>query len=257
MDSLISLLTSLGLTPQQAQCFVVIYTYGPLPASTIASRLGIERTNCYKIIQWLVAHGYVAQTLKEWTRLFFVSDEDIFAHKLQSKQQEIEKQHSLIPLLHTELQQQKHAISKGRPIMQFFEGKKWLIQLFDDVVDEMDKQQIIVAKAFGSNTREHQATGQKTVRDYAIPLINRNSDGHIHIQTHLGNGIMTLENIFVSDTTDDFLDLPADHGSVVILIVGNVLYQCIFHETPFAIKTQSDELSQAMHFLLRQKSMGK
>ncbi|MBP7885387.1 hypothetical protein KAZ93_04535 [Patescibacteria group bacterium] len=51
MDSLISLLTSLGLTPQQAQCFVVIYTYGPLPASTIASRLGIERTNCYKIIQ--------------------------------------------------------------------------------------------------------------------------------------------------------------------------------------------------------------
>ncbi|MBP7885386.1 hypothetical protein KAZ93_04530 [Patescibacteria group bacterium] len=50
-----------------------------------------------------------------------MSDEDIFAHKLQSKQQEIEKQHSLIPLLHTELQQQKHAISKGRPVMQFFE----------------------------------------------------------------------------------------------------------------------------------------
>ncbi len=44
-------LRDFGLSKAQVKAFLVIYQYGPKPASSIAKMIGMERTNTYKMIQ--------------------------------------------------------------------------------------------------------------------------------------------------------------------------------------------------------------
>ncbi|MCB0465513.1 MAG: hypothetical protein KDC78_07540 [Aequorivita sp.] len=54
MAELIQQLQELGLSEKQAETFLLVYTYGPKPASSIAKMIDTERTNTYKTLQVLV-----------------------------------------------------------------------------------------------------------------------------------------------------------------------------------------------------------
>lgn len=52
---LLALLQQVGLSSVQAEVFIHLYTYGAKPASSLASTVGMERTNMYKSLQGMVA----------------------------------------------------------------------------------------------------------------------------------------------------------------------------------------------------------
>lgn len=121
MELLYSALADYGLTSLQTKAFLAIYQYGPKPASTIAKMIGVERTNTYKTIQVLIAHGLVAEASKEGTKHFFVADKQVFRNLLSQRKKILDQTEQHLPIIETELAKLDSNRISPLPKMRFFE----------------------------------------------------------------------------------------------------------------------------------------
>jgi hypothetical protein len=137
------------------------------------------------------------------------------------------------------------------PAMRFFQGKDDFWLLVDDVIETVSRHDYKMIKCFATNTLESQA-GTATFRSYAGRLLQHLDEHHIHVDLYLGNGILLLEQMVKTQEKKILADLPAGQASLMVLIIGGVVYILLFKQQPAGIKIESQELSDVLTFLLKQ-----
>lgn len=248
----IKLLESFGFTKTQSEIFLFIYRYGAKPASTVAQAIWIERTNTYKSLQVLVKKWFIAETNKNWIKHFFVANKNIFNNKLEEQKKELEEQFKKLPQLEAALSSLDEKRISPLPQMRFFEWKSWINNLFDDILNTVIQKELLVIKMFWSNTFESQSNSTINLSDYTWSFFENLTKKWIHIDAYLWNWILILESIFKTNKFDNIKNLPADNASINLFIVWNTIYILIFKQVPFWLKIESIELSNMLHFLLKQ-----
>ena len=246
------LLEEIWLSASQSNIFVHLYQYGPKPASSVAKMVGWERTNIYKTIQVLVRQWLVAETTKNWVKQFFVPEKDVLRRSILQKKQLLEKQEEALPLIEGELLKIDEQRASPLPKMRFFEGKEWMENLFEDIASLIQEKKYVMIKCFASNTLESQSHSSKQFQHYAWSFLKHIQKNNIHVEMYLGNGILTLEQIFKTHNHETLASLPAWSASTNVFIVWDTIYLIIYKQVPFGLKLESGELADMFHFLLRQ-----
>lgn len=106
-------------------------------------------------------------------------------------------------------------------------------------------------RCFATNTLESQ-TGSKTFVSYADRLLTYFDQHQIGVELYLGNGVLLLEQMIKSYDKKLLSDLPAGQASLMVYVIGSVVYIMLFKQQPAGIKIESQELSDVMAFLLKQ-----
>ena len=203
--------------------------------------------------QVLVTQGIIWQSSKNGTTIFYIADKEIFRKKLEQEKTTLDEKEILLPQLEQELLALENANQSPVPKMRFFEGKSGLSSFFEDMMDQIIKQWIILVKCFASNTLESQSHSHE-LQEIAWPFLQALAKNNIHTQLYLGNWILTLEQVMKSDNPLILQKLPAGNSSVNIFLVGRMMYVIIYKQIPFWLKIESEELTDVMHFLLKSLS---
>jgi len=252
MNNIHSLLEQTWLSAKQAEVFLNLYQYGPKPASSVAKMVWWERTNVYKIIQVLVRQWLVAETTKQWVKQFYIPDRDVLRRRVDQEKQSLAHQEELLPFIENELIKIDEKRASPLPKMRFFEWKDGMLTLFDDMMWLIQERNYVMIKCFASNTLESQSNSSKQLDFYAKKFLKKIKNDNIHVEMYLGNGILTLEQIFKTHDTKTLAGLPAGNASTNVFVVGDTIYLIIYRQVPFGLKLESGEFADMLHFLLRQ-----
>jgi DNA-binding MarR family transcriptional regulator/sRNA-binding regulator protein Hfq len=248
---MLNLLTQLGFTSTQSEIFLYLYQYGPKPASSVAKKIGSERTNTYKIIETMMRHGLVAETNIQNTKQFYIPDKQVLRHQLEHQKQLIQTQETVLLDIEQWLAQLDQERISPLPAMRFFQWSSDMSNLVDDMIHTIQSHNYKMIRCFATNTLESQ-TGSHSFDHYASQFLSYLHQYQISVELYLGNGILLLEHMVKSYDKNLLADLPAGQASLMVYIIGSVVYIILFKAQPAAIKIESQELADVIGFLLKQ-----
>lgn len=128
------LLSQLGLNDQETNIFLGLLKNGPGTVTDIANNTGLHRPTIYKHIPNLKEKGLIT-TSKRGKRVLYVAESP---QKLERLLEETHSQmHELIPELMEMFTKSKH-----RPEVKFYEGKKGIREVFNDIIDTLKRGEI-------------------------------------------------------------------------------------------------------------------
>lgn len=249
------ILESFWLTKKESNIFIYLYQYGKKPASTIARSIWDERTNAYKSLQGLVKKWFISEITKDWTKLFFIADKDIFKHKLYAEIEEIENKKNNLITLENEFKDLENQSFAWKPNIVFFEWIDWIEKLYDDIISSTIDNWYKIIKLFASNTLENK--GSDNFLKYSPLFLDKLKKKNILLDIFLWNGISILEDIVKWWNIDTLSDLPASNSSIQTFIFWDFVYVVIFKDIPYWIKIESEEYANLMHFLFKKVEIKK
>ena len=116
-----------GLKEREAEAYLALLELGKGTANQIAQKTGMQRPNCYAVLDSLVRSGF-ASLLPSEKRIYVPVDPQKLADQLQQKQSVF---NTMLPHLRGLYQS-----SSSKPRLQFYEGTSSLISLYDEVLLE-------------------------------------------------------------------------------------------------------------------------
>lgn len=254
-ENLIEILKSFWLTQKESSIFIFLYQYWKKSASTIAKYIWDERTNTYKSLLQLVKKGYISEIVKDWTKLFFIADKNIFDHKLNAEIDEIDNKKKNLDILKKELIELEKQSFSWKPNIIFYEWIDWIKNIYDDIINSVSEKWYKVIKFFASNTFENKSSNKflKYYPNFLTKLANRK----IYLDIFLWNWMDILEEIVKWKDMESVSNLPASNSSIQTFIFWDNVYIIIFKEIPYWIKIESEEYASIMHFLFKKVEVNK
>lgn len=175
-----------------------------------------------------------------------------FVINLNNKKKTIDQLHNQRSLIESQLNQQRLNHTTKAPKISIFDTRDSVSQCVDDIISIIDKHQYLSIKFFWSNTFESASNTWFSMQDYTKKLRRQLDKKKIDTDISLGDGVLIMERLNHTSTISQVLALPAWSNAVNIFIVWQYLYFIIYHNTPIAIKIQSQQLADTMHFILEQ-----
>lgn len=252
MDAIWEYFNQLWFNQKEATIYLTLRKLWTKPASTIARVAACERVYTYKVLQYFVEVGIVAETVTKWVKHFWIPSLNLLAQYVlrhQQKYQSLVDQFSYIQTTFDALQ--KHTTS-APPRLQLFEQITGIKQLFEDMVQEIRKNNLITIKFFGTNTFETQVLSVTSIKEYTGNFLKFLEKQHITVQSYIAEWSLIMEHLTISETIKWLENLPAWNNAINLFVVGKMVYIIIYKEQPIGLKLESPELARAMHFLLEQ-----
>ena len=251
MDTITNYLRQLGFEPRQAQIFLATYQYGPKPASTIAKICKTERSYTYKVLESFVAKHLAEQVIIKGTKHFYIESPEVLLRHIKEKQEQantLEKEFHEIKSAFLLLDENKIPYI---PKVTQFAGTNGIEKRYDDMLDEIEKQELLIIKYIVTDLFESQVTKLFELQDAYQNFLNKIKNKNIHIDGLLGNGSLVIEKFLPIDSTGDALEtLSIGNQSMQVRIVGNHSYVGIFRETPIGIKITSPDLADLRQIMI-------
>lgn len=248
-NKITDILEKFWLTKKETNIFIFLYKYGKKPASTIAKHIKDERTNTYKSLQWLVKKWYISEITKDWVKLFFIANKDVFRYKLNAEIEEIENKKKDLSILEKEFEELEKQSFAWKPNIVFFEWSDGIEKLYDDIIFSVSEKWYKLIKFFASNTLENKSSNN--FLQYSPNFLEKLKKKNILLDIFLWNGISILEEIVKWNNLDSIWWLPASNSSIQTFISWDFVYIIIFKDIPYGIKIESEEYANIMHFLFK------
>lgn len=243
-------LWDLWLNDKEITIFLNLYKLWINPASILAKHINMERTYVYKTLLKLTKQNLVFETSKWGIKHFYIPDSDVikkFVTKKIEKYQDLKEGFSNIE---TELKQYKQVENNSSiPKITFFDSIDWIENLYNDIYENVEKNKYISIKLFSTNTFESQTSLDNSIKNKQADLFSKLSKNNTTIETYLWNGISTMEEIVKTTNIENLYNLPASNSAINIFVVWKITYIIIYKKNPFWIKMDSEDLSNAMHFI--------
>ena len=237
----------LGLSKTQSEIFLTLYKFGSQPASIIAKQLGIERTKVYRYLLRLVELWFIKKTQKNWVQIFFVKDindlERFIDKKIENYNYIADNKNKILD----EIKQIKLENS-NLPKISIYDSSEWVWDIFQDILDNIEKQKLLTIRMFASNTYLEQNENIKA-SEFATSFFSKLKKDKIHIDTFIWSGNLIMERIDTHFKNIDISDLPATQSSINIILVGKIFYVILYNKTPQWIKIENENLADAIHIL--------
>lgn len=137
------ILENLGLSEQEANCYISLLKLGGSLASTIAKEMNIKRTTAYPILKLLVDKGVAMVYFRKNKKFFYA----VQPHKVSSLfEKKLEAFNNLIPMLKS--LEKKQAQTFG---LRFIETKEELKQFYDCVLEDYKNKVYTEHRAIGND----------------------------------------------------------------------------------------------------------
>lgn len=134
MQTLNDLLYVVGLESKEISIYTFLYFSGGQTAGTISSRLDINRSHCYTILEKMVRKGYLAESKNAHTHLFLTISPQILISNFKRQ-----NQNNLVQISRLEKQvfdQFNPHSSTVKPTAVYHHGKAGLLNIMNQVIQE-------------------------------------------------------------------------------------------------------------------------
>ncbi len=125
MQSLITILTSLGFSENEARVYVATYSCGESSPGTIAKESGLNRVTVYEILKRLTKNGIASTTDGVRGKVFSVISPDRLFQRLKYSMEEFQSNMKKFLEL-------KYTHSHKQPKVMFYEGVDGLKEVYED-----------------------------------------------------------------------------------------------------------------------------
>lgn len=92
MKEIESLLTSIGLTKQEARCYLALYELREAQTGALSKKSGIATANIYPVLDSLIKKGFVSYRIQNNIRIFIANSSESFNAFIEKKQEELNSQ---------------------------------------------------------------------------------------------------------------------------------------------------------------------
>ncbi|OGG09580.1 hypothetical protein A2154_01480 [Candidatus Gottesmanbacteria bacterium RBG_16_43_7] len=129
------ILTSVGLTPEQADIYLSLLTHGAQSASGLSKTTKVQRTYVYKICQELITQGLVNQSAKSRGATYMPLSPD---HLLAIAEENKTKAATAVRALEGVLPElkSKYSVVEEKPVITYFEGIEGIKKIYGDTIKE-------------------------------------------------------------------------------------------------------------------------
>lgn len=191
----------------------------------------------------------VSETMAHGVKQFFVPDVSVLKKYMSNKVEELQKLEDNFTVIETELSQYDKGKYANIPKITIFDGIDGVKNLYTDIYDTTIQNKYFAIKFFASNTFESQINVNATLKDYYLDTFTKLQKKKVTIDAYLGNGILIMEQVSKTTNIQNLNQLPAGNSAINIFIVGKCVYFVIYKDIPVGLKLESEDLSNAMHFL--------
>lgn len=127
-------LKKLGLSDKEAKVYLASLELGPSPMKDIAKQAHLNRATTYVIIDSLIEKGLASSFSKGKKKYFSAESPDRLLSLLHLKEHEAKEQEREFKRILPELRQ-VYDTSGERPRVRFFEGKKGIAAIQEDILN--------------------------------------------------------------------------------------------------------------------------
>lgn len=233
----------------ETKVFKAVYFLWTKPASIISKHIWIERTTVYKALLRLVDEGVIYETKKLWIKHFFTPDKDIIKKYVKSKIEKFKKLEDKYESVELELKRFDETKDNNIPKISFFEWISGIKNIYDDILNNILKNNYISIRLFASNTINNQTIIDSEIKKLSNELAKELQKNKISTETFLWNGIELMENITKTFDAEKIKGLAASNSSINIYLVWNFVYLLIFKENSIWLKLESPDFAYVLHFL--------
>ncbi|EKE27544.1 MAG: Transcriptional regulator, TrmB [uncultured bacterium (gcode 4)] len=166
------ILSKLGLSEWESSVYLDLLEHGTSSIVDISNRTGIHRPMLYKILPLLVETWLISSVIR-WKRKYFKSESPEHLKNLFEKLST--SFNSIIPDL-----EDMYASNDARPNIQVLEWKKWIRQIFEDVVVTLKKNDVYYRYSSRVNfwgkflpTNYYEQRDKKNIERYVITSESR------------------------------------------------------------------------------------
>lgn len=125
------LISRLGIGTNEAEIYLSLVEKGSGTVSDIATRIGLHRPTVYKHLPNLQEAGLITTTTKGKRTLYVAESPSKLERLLEETSAQL---HTLIPELTESFTRSKH-----KPVVKFYEGKKGIREVFNDLLDTLKR----------------------------------------------------------------------------------------------------------------------
>lgn len=126
-------LREIGFSGSEATVYMELLKIGPQAVSTIAKRLGINRTTVYSILKSLEERGLVASYKNGSVKYFLSNDPNCLVGYLDRKSRTFDYYRKELLSIMPEIREIAGEYDFKKPVVSFFEGKEAVRQVLDDI----------------------------------------------------------------------------------------------------------------------------
>lgn len=127
-----------GLSRQEAEVYVALYKQGAKTPLTVAQDVGINRTTAYRVLEHLVAVGFVKKTLDYKSTSFEANSTESLKLFVAEKETEVQKLKQNIAPLDRLLNELPESSDSGPTKVYYFKGVSGLRQLLWNTLSAKD-----------------------------------------------------------------------------------------------------------------------
>lgn len=120
------LLTQLGLKEREAQVYLALLELGESPVQPIARKAGLQRPNCYAVLESLVERGLASYNLNGSRRRYAAEDPQKLTTILEEQSRLLQE---ALPGLRS-----LHNRAPGKPKVRYYEGLAGIKQIYEEVL---------------------------------------------------------------------------------------------------------------------------
>lgn len=133
-DEIRPILRSLGLNEKEIILYLMLLQLGTAPASLLGDKTGISRSTAQYTCQQLTKKGLISMATKANTFLYTAEPPEKLLYLLHTEQEELERKETRVNRIIGTL---KAMINPdiSLPKVQFYEGKKGIIQLYEKILE--------------------------------------------------------------------------------------------------------------------------
>lgn len=139
-----NILKQIGLTDHEVSVYTELLRQGPSLASVISSKVNLNRTHAYDIIENLVQKGLIGYVLKNNKKYFSAMHPDKLIDYLQEKQKKLQDQEEKVKQIIPELL----AFQQPSPIrtkVEIYRGKEGIKNVFNDILKKAKQYYVLGA----------------------------------------------------------------------------------------------------------------
>lgn len=229
---LTDIITQAGLNEREAQAYLALLELGEATISQISHRSGIERTYCYDIVEALVKKNLASAVPKNGRRRYQAANPETLARLLEDRLAAVRAGLSQL--------EAHHNLGDKRPVVEFYEGKVAVFDLYQELMDTDEYAAIVSPAAL------YEAIGDQ-LDGMAIRVVARGTRVRELISTE--DGLPAYVKRFKTPQQEVRL-LPTDVKIATdTLIFNNKVVSIAYTPKPHAIVTEGSDIVETQRAL--------
>lgn len=241
----------LGEDERSHHLFQILYRLGKAPASTVATRAGMDRATTYRHLEQLVKRGILSVTHVRGVKYYLVEDEDVLFRVLNKQAKTYARAADEYDLVRGELLAMKQ-LSTSQPLVRVeeFPRSSNLVQdALSRILDSALRQEVHTIRMLFSQTFLEKKEGL-LFSSIAQPFLDRLAAEEIRLEAYAEEGLFVREFLREIQGIEELETAAVGQGSTHVYVVGNDVFFLLFEEQIHLIRLGHPSIAQTFHFLL-------